>query len=69
MKEDRPKSFVDGTLRTASQLVAPTCIAESDEENSVRPEGFEPPTLGSEDAPDGRRGVLRGYAVPSYIVT
>ena len=43
------KALTACTLRTASQPDAPTCIAESGEEESVRPEGFEPPTLGSED--------------------
>ncbi len=43
------KALTACTLRTALQPDAPTRIAESGAEVQVRPEGFEPPTLGSED--------------------
>ena len=47
--EDRPKALPAGTLRTDPHGVASPCIVAIGEEKSVRPEGFEPPTLGSED--------------------
>ena len=44
----RPKALTVGTLRTALPHDASVCIAESGEDDLVRPEGLEPPTLGSE---------------------
>jgi hypothetical protein len=54
-KGDRPKALTGGTLRTVSPPDASPCIAGDDNDTTVRPEGLEPPTLGSEDHPAFRK--------------
>ena len=46
---DRPKALTVATLRTDPHGVASPCIAKIGQEKLARPEGLEPPTLGSED--------------------
>ena len=48
-KEDRRKALTVETLRTNLHRVASPRIAETGEGAPARPEGLEPPTLGSED--------------------
>ena len=44
-----PKALTRGTFRVASHDSASPCSVRRTGKDEVRPEGFEPPTLGSED--------------------
>ncbi len=44
----RSKALAGGTFRTASHQAASPCSVREEGKDKVRPEGFEPPTLGSE---------------------
>jgi hypothetical protein len=47
--QDHPKALSVGMLRSDPHGARSPCIVETGGDNAARPEGLEPPTLGSED--------------------